>query len=101
MALKPLLRKDVRSVWNNRSLLAATIGLSVLMVVVASFAFRNPLYDNEQLLRMTPGILWLIFVFVSVGALNQAFLPEHEERAIDGLVLSPIDPASVFISKCF
>ena len=94
-----LLMKDFKLALRARELLLGLVAFSVSSVVVASFSFRYIGYGEHELLLMTPGILWLIFLFASTVFLNQSFEFEREEEAVSALALLPFDSTLVFWSK--
>ena len=95
-----LLRKDCRALWKARSLLFGVFGFALLLVVVSSFAFLYLGMSDLDKLNVTPGIIWLIFIFTSVLALNQSFLFEKENDAHLAIVLSPVSSTAFYLSKC-
>ncbi len=99
--LQLLLKKDIICLWRATPQLLATLGFALLLVVVSSFAFRQIGYGEEELKALTPGIVWLIFLFSGVLALNYSFLTEQENGAMQGVLLTPVDPALLYFSKFF
>jgi len=97
--LRVLIEKDFKCLLRRRETLTATIGFALILVVIASFSFRTIGYGEEELRVITPGVLWLVFIFFAVIGLNYTFAPEQDDRAIAGVLMSPIDPTLVFISK--
>ncbi len=94
-----LVAKDLKTIWRRPTQIAATIGFAVLSVIVASFAFRQIGYTQADLLAVTPGIIWLVFLFTGVVALNYSFLPEYEDRALEGVLRASGSPATVYLAK--
>lgn len=94
-----LLKKDVICLLRSPGVLASSIGFAILLVAVASFSFRTTGMSEEEMLGITPGILWLIFLFLGVTVLNYAFQHERENSALEGVVLSPVLPGAIFCAK--
>ena len=94
-----LFRKDMLCIWRAKSLIVATASFSLMLVVVASFAFRQIGQSATELQALTPGIIWLIFLFSAVVGLNYSFLSEREESAMHGVLLSSVSPAVFYLSK--
>jgi heme exporter protein B len=94
-----LLQKDIRCLLRAKEWLAAIFLFALVLAVLASFAFRQIGYGQDELRAVTPGILWIIFFFCGVVSLNYGFALEREFGALQGLLLGPIDPAAVYISK--
>ena len=95
-----LVKKDFRCLGRAAPQLVATLGFALLLVVVASFAFRQIGYGESDLQALTPGIVWLIFLFSGVIGLNYSFLTEQENDALHGVLLTPVDPFLVYLAKC-
>ncbi len=93
--------KDVRCMWRSKQILTSTFGFALLLIVVSSFAFRTAGYGQEELKSITPGILWLAFLFTSVISLNHSFTHEREHDALTGVVLTGVDPSYIFFAKFF
>lgn len=96
---KLLVKKDLLCLWRARQVLLATFSFALVLVVVASFSFRQVGFGQSDLQAVTPGILWLIFLFAGVIALNHSFLIETENDALQGLLFSKVDPGTVFLAK--
>jgi len=94
-----LLRKDLLCLWRARQLLAATFGFAILLVVVASFSFLQVGYSGHDLKLLSPGVVWLVFLFAAVVGINHSFLIEKENEAILGLVLTPAAAETIYCAK--
>ena len=77
-----LARKDLLLELRARETLPAML----LFVVATLFAFRF-------------GLLWVAILFTSLLGLTRAFVPEREQRVLDGLVLSPVDRSAIWLGK--
>lgn len=69
-------------------------GLSLLFLF--SFAFE---IDNNNVSRMTPGLLWLAFMFSGTLALGQLFQGDRENGCLDALLLAPMDRGAYYLAK--
>ncbi len=96
-----LLRKDFRLLWKAKRIVVATAGFAFLLVIVASFSFLRIGYEQKDLVNMTPGIVWLIYLFAGVIALNHSLVLEDEDDAMIGIVMQSGEPAWVYLSKSF
>lgn len=94
-----LLKKDIRCLVRSGSVLCATFGFALLLVIVASFSFRQVGYGESELRHITPGILWTIFLFSGVICLNYSFLQEQENGSLRGVLLTGVDTMVVFFAK--
>jgi heme exporter protein B len=45
------------------------------------------------------GLLWVAIVFTALLGLGRAFVPEREQRVLDGLVLAPCDRSAIWLAK--
>jgi heme exporter protein B len=89
-------RKDLRIEIRGRSTLAATVPFAGTLLIV----FGLSLGPGRALLQETaPGLMWLAVLFSSVLAFRQAYQSEGEDGALEGLVLSPLDRAAIFLGK--
>lgn len=95
-----LLKKDFYCWSRSKALLVSLLAFSFVLVVVASFAFRQVGYGELELRSTTPGILWLLFFFVGVVSLNHSLLFEQRLGALTGMIFTSIDPSKIFLSKC-
>src|SRR5206468_7165466 len=76
------------------------VGLIVPFAGTLLIAFGLSLGPGRTLLQQTaPGLLWLALLFASVLAFRRSYESEGEDGALEGLLLSPIDKASVFLGK--
>lgn len=90
-----LARKDLLLELRARETLPAMV-LFVLSTLVA-FRFALPGGGTE---RQTIGLLWVAILFTSLVGLTRAFVPEREQRVLDGLVLAPCDRSAIWLAKC-
>lgn len=88
--------KDVKIEWRTKTAFASAIVFAVLVLAVFYFA-RDP--TAVAALDIAPGALWVTFTFAAMLGLNRAFLLERENRALDGLLLAPIEPSAIFVGK--
>lgn len=89
-------RKDLRIEVRGRYAMGAVLPFAGTLLI----AFGLSLGPGRSLLQQTaPGLLWLAVLFASVLAFRQAYQAEAEDGALEGLLLAPIDKASVFLGK--
>ncbi len=94
-----LLKKEFHCLVRSRHSPIGLFVFALVLVVIASFAFRKVGYGQEELRQLTPGILWTVFLFCGVVTLNYSFLPEEEGGAMSGLLLTGIDPFPIYAAK--
>jgi heme exporter protein B len=88
--------KDLRIEVRGRHSVAAVLPFAATLLI----AFGLSLGPGRTLLQETaPGLLWLAVLFASVLSFRRAYELEGEDGALEGLLLSPIDKAAVFLGK--
>jgi heme exporter protein B len=89
-----LARKDLLLELRARDTLPA-----MLLFVVATFVvfhFSLPAHPSKL---ATSGLLWVAILFTALLGLGRAFVPEREQRVLDGLVLAPCDRSAIWLGK--
>lgn len=71
---------------------------AILGVAIFYFAWDSTAVSPIDL---APGVLWVIFTFSGLLSLQRSFGVEQADRAMDGLLLSPIDREAIFLGKAF
>lgn len=97
--LLALLRKDALIFWRSKRFLVSAFGFSLLLIVVASLSFRTVGWGQHELKDVTPGILWLVFLFTGVLGLNHSFSAECDSGVLQRIMLCGASPSYVFFSK--
>lgn len=88
--------KDLTIEFRTRSAFLSAVVFALLAIVIFYFAW-DP--TAVAALDLAPGVLWVVFTFSGLLGLHRSFGIEHEERAIDGLIASPISRESIFLGK--
>jgi heme exporter protein B len=89
-----LARKDLLLELRARDTLPA-----MLLFVVATFVvFHFAIGDSASRLAAN-GLLWVAILFTALLGLGRAFVPEREQRVLDGLVLAPCDRSAIWLGK--
>ncbi len=94
-----LLRKDLAL--ECRSLRAITLlfALAVLLAFIISFGVSSAFLQPDQTRRLFGTLVWLSFLFFATLSHTQLLEGEIEGRAIDGVLLANVPPATMFLSK--
>ena len=88
--------KDLRIEIRGRYAMGTVLPFAATLLI----AFGLSIGPGRTLLRDTaPGLLWLAVLFASVLAFRRSYEAEGEDGAMEGLVLSPVDRASIFLGK--
>jgi heme exporter protein B len=88
--------KDLRIELRSRVTTNQVAPLAALLLVLFAFAL-DP--DRGVLTRAAPGLFWIAVLFAGVLAVQRSHVVEVEDRARDGLLLSGLDPAGIFLGK--
>ena len=91
-----LISKDLVSECRSRQVWPVTLQLGVVVAVFFSLQLDLP---SEQRRRIAGMLLWFAILFASLPTLERSFSSEREEHCLDGLLLSPISPATVYLAK--
>jgi heme exporter protein B len=92
--VRALARKDLLLELRARDTLPAMLLFVVAVFVV--FHFVLPARSSEL---AATGLLWVALVFTALLGLGRAFVPEREQRVLDGLVLAPCDRSAIWLAK--
>jgi heme exporter protein B len=88
--------KDLRIEARSRVALWQVVPFALLVLVLLAFAIGP---DEASLRHAAPGIFWVALLFSTVLATQRSVAVESGEGTRDGLRLSGIDPAGIFLGK--
>jgi heme exporter protein B len=88
--------KDLRIEARSRVALWQVVPFAFLVLLLLSFAIGP---DQSPLRHAAPGIFWIAVLFSTVLAVQRSVSIESGEGTRDGLRLSGIDPAGIFLGK--
>jgi heme exporter protein B len=88
--------KDLSIEWRTKTAFASGLVFAVLVLAVLFFS-RDPTAVSAG--AIAPGALWVTFTFAAMLGLNRAFFLEREQRAMDGILLSPAPRSAIFWGK--
>lgn len=89
-------RKDLAIELRTRSAFLAALLFALLGSAIFYFAWDRTAVASTDL---APGVLWVVFTFSGLLGLQRSFAMEHADRAIDALLVSPIDREAIFLGK--
>ncbi len=89
-------RKDLTVEFRNRSAFFSAAIFAVLSATIFFFAWDPTAVGPGDL---APGVLWVIFTFSGLLGLHRSFGAESADRAIDGLLVAPIEREAIFLGK--
>lgn len=88
--------KDLRIEMRSRVIVAQVLPFAGLVLLLFAFAL-DP--DRGVLARVAPGLFWIAVVLAALLAISRAFAVESRSGSYDGLRLSGMDGASIFLGK--
>lgn len=91
-----LAKKDLLSELKTKQILVTQIIFAALVIVVFSFAFDAA---NNTTKAVIPGVIWVIIVFAGILGLNRSFISEQKNDSMQGLLVAPMEAASIFLGK--
>lgn len=91
-----VLRKDLLLEWRGRSRMISVLLFGIVTLLLFSFAVGP---DSVALRSGAAGFLVLALLLSSTLGLSESFRMEQQERALEGLLLLPVDPVALFYGK--
>jgi heme exporter protein B len=91
-----VVRKDLLLEWRGRSRIISVLLFGVVTLLLFSFAVGP---DSVALRASAAGFLVLALLLSSTLGLSESFRLEQEQRAIEGLLLLPVDPVALYYGK--
>ena len=89
-------RKDMAIEFRTRSAFLSAVVFALLGIVIFFFAWDA---TAVSAIDLAPGVLWIIFTFSGLLGMHRSFGVEQPDRAIDGLLASPVARESIFLGK--
>ena len=96
--LAVLVRKDLLIEFRSREILISMITFGAAITLLYAFSFRP---SPESMQTFAPGLMWMVFLFVSVLALHRSHSLEKEFAAFSMILSAPVERSVFFISKIF
>jgi heme exporter protein B len=88
--------KDVRVELRSRVTTTQVAPYAILVLLLFGFAFDQ---NHNILSQAAPGLFWVAVLLCSLLSVQRSFAIEAADGARDGLRLSGLDPAGVFLGK--
>lgn len=88
--------KDVRVELRSRVTATQVAPYAILVLLLFGFAFDQ---NRTILSQAAPGLFWVAVLLCSLLSIQRSFAVEATDGARDGLRLSGLDPAGVFLGK--
>ena len=91
-----VIRKDLRLELRGGQSMLALLAMSMMVLVVLVFALDAARVRSAD---TAAGALWVAMVFSGLVGATRVLGAERENNAIRGLLLSPLDPATLYAAK--
>jgi len=91
-----IVQKDVAVELRTKEILSSMFIFGLLVIIIFSFAFELRVEDVRQ---VTPGVLWVTFIFTGTLGLNRSFALEKDRGCLEGLLLCPVDRTAIYFAK--
>ncbi|WHY65670.1 heme exporter protein CcmB [Neobacillus sp. SuZ13] len=91
-----LAKKDLYSELKTKQIMVTQMIFAGLAIVVFSFAFDPA---NNTTKAVIPGVIWVIIVFAGILGLNRSFISEQRNDTMQGLLVAPMEAASIYLGK--
>jgi heme exporter protein B len=88
--------KDLRIELRDRNAVNTLAPFAGTLLILFGLAFGP---GRDGLRASAPAVLWLAVLFAGVLALRSSLEIETKDGALEGLVLSPVDPLAVYLGK--
>jgi heme exporter protein B len=88
--------KDLRVEYRSRVATTQVAPYAVLVLLLFGFAFDQ---NHGLLNQAAPGLFWVAVLLCSLLAVQRSYAIEAADGARDGLRLSGLDPAGIFLGK--
>lgn len=89
-------KKDLTIEFRTKTAFLSSVVFAVLGLAVFYFAWSS---SAVAAIDLAPGVVWVIFIFSSILAVQRSFGVEQPERALDGLLIAPIGREAIYLGK--
>ena len=91
-----ILAKDIAIELRTGEVVTTSAFFGFVIVIMSSISF----YDSDLAkAQLAAGAIWLPTAFASVLSLSRTWQRERQERAFDGLLVSPLSHSAIFMGK--
>jgi len=89
-------KKDLAIELRTRSAFLSVVVFTLLGLAIFFFAWDPTAVSAMDL---APGVLWMTFSFAGLLGLHRSFGVELEDRAMDALLIAPVDREAIYLGK--
>lgn len=94
--LRALVRKDLLLELRTRETLVAMVLFAAVTMMIFQFAVGFRVDDTTPL---AGGVLWATLALTAVLGVGRSFVPEREQRVLDGLLTSPVSRGLLILAR--
>jgi heme exporter protein B len=94
--VKTIFLKELMVEFRNKQMI--NIYLILSLMIIASFRFAFSIIDFS-LNQLASPIIWISFFFAGMFSLSLTYKREIEQGTVEGLLLAPIFPSSIYFGK--
>lgn len=94
--LRALLVKDLRLELRTRDTLVAMVLFAVVAMMIFQFAVGS---RGDDLSKVAGGILWATLALTAVLGVGRSWVPEREQRVLDGILAAPVPRMVLLVAK--
>ena len=94
--LRALLLKDLRLELRTRDTIVAMLLFSVVAMMIFQFAVGS---RGDDLTEVAGGILWATLALTAVLGVGRSWVPEREQRVLDGILVAPVNRLVLLVAK--
>ncbi len=92
----PIVWKDLISELRSKEILISMCFFAFLVLIIFNFAFSTGTGEEKGI---RSGMLWVAFIFSGLFGLNQTFGSEKDRGSLEGLLLCPVNRATIYVGK--
>lgn len=94
--LRALLLKDLRLELRTRDTVVAMLLFSIVAMTIFQFAVGG---RGQDLTPVAGGILWATLALTAVLGVGRSWVPEREQRVLDGILVAPVPRDVLLVAK--
>ncbi len=95
-SVRAIFTKDIVTEFRAKQVLPTMVVLGMLIVWVLRIVSEAA---SLEMNIMGPAVLWIAFLFSGLLTQERSFATEEQADCISGLLLSPVDPGTIYIAK--
>ena len=92
-----LLAKDLRQEFRTREMLTSMGLYAVLVLIVLGVMFSQ--VGKVEVMPLAGGLVWVLIIFAALLGLGRSLAYEHEQQALEGLLMVPMDRGVIYLAK--